>query len=269
MIRLLPILLLSSVLPARAQDPPNPDVIAYIDQYRSLAVEEMVRTGVPAAIKLAQGIVETQAGKGELVLRSNNHFGIKCKSNWTGGRAYHDDDATGECFRKYNNARESWRDHSDFLRSQPRYASLFLLDPADYEGWARGLKASGYATDPKYPEKLVRYIETYRLNEHSLAAIAHIQDGGVGSADLPSTPVPPRASASNHATGNIDAGVAVKKSGSQAPGSEGPLLHRVEPGETLYGLSRRYGVGQDGIMRLNGLASPNLLAGSVIRIPRK
>ena len=227
-----------------AQDAPRPDVLSYIEQYRALAVEEMVRTGVPAAIKLAQGIIETQAGTRELVMRSNNHFGIKCKSSWTGDRVHHDDDEKGECFRKYGTAEDSWRDHSDFLRTQLRYASLFRLDPADYAGWARGLKAAGYATDPTYPERLIRYIESYRLNEHSLAALAGMQrpvPRGDTLAAPPETPV-------------VEAG---------------PRLHKVEPGETLYGLSRRYGVDPREIMQLNGLASPGLLAGTVIRIPVK
>lgn len=229
---------------ASAQDVPRVEVQSYVERYRALAVEEMVRTGVPASVKLAQGIIESQAGTSELVLRSNNHFGIKCKSGWMGERVHHDDDELGECFRKYATAEDSWRDHSDFLRSQPRYASLFRLDPADYKEWAKGLKAAGYATDPNYPERLIRYIESYRLNEHSLVAIARMRE------DVPSgetaTSLPDKAAA-----------------------EAGSKWHKVEPGETLYGLSRRYGVEQREIMQLNGLASPGLLAGAVIRIPVK
>ena len=173
---------------ALSQEAQHPDVIAYIEQYRATAVREMARTGVPAAIKLAQGIIETQAGKGELVLRSNNHFGIKCKSTWTGERVFHDDDEKGECFRKYASAEESWRDHSDFLRSQPRYASLFRLDPTDHVGWARGLKSAGYATDPAYPEKLIRYVETYRLHEFSFQGLALMR--GEGTMEEGRSPMP-------------------------------------------------------------------------------
>ncbi|MFT4024513.1 MAG: glucosaminidase domain-containing protein [Flavihumibacter sp.] len=119
----------------------------YINTYRHLAIEEMKRTGVPASITLAQGIHETEAGRSELVRKSNNHFGIKCKSTWVGEKVYHDDDAEGECFRSYNDPAVSYRDHSDFLRAGARYASLFKLDPTDYKGWAHGLKKAGYATN--------------------------------------------------------------------------------------------------------------------------
>lgn len=119
------------------------DVIAYITTYKDLAMSEMKRTGLPAAIKLAQGIHETEAGKSDLVRRSNNHFGIKCKSAWTGGKVFHDDDAQGECFRSYGRPEDSYMDHSDFLKNSQRYAFLFDLDPTDYEGWAYGLKKPG------------------------------------------------------------------------------------------------------------------------------
>jgi LysM repeat protein len=160
----------------QAQDPENPAVLAYIAQYREMAIAEMERTGVPAAIKLAQGIHETDAGRSDLVLRSNNHFGIKCKTSWTGEKVYHDDDMRGECFRKYPDAADSYRDHSDYLKSQPRYASLFTLDPMDYKSWAHGLKKAGYATNPKYTHILIKYIETYRLNEYSAFALGRMKE---------------------------------------------------------------------------------------------
>jgi LysM repeat protein len=160
----------------QAQDPENPAVLAYIAQYREMAISEMERTGVPAAIKLAQGIHETDAGRSDLVLRSNNHFGIKCKTSWTGEKVYHDDDMRGECFRKYPDAANSYRDHSDYLRSQPRYASLFTLDPMDYKSWAHGLKKAGYATNPKYTLILIKYIETYRLNDYSAFALGRMKE---------------------------------------------------------------------------------------------
>jgi LysM repeat protein len=143
----------------------------YINTYKEIAISEMIRTGVPASITLAQGIVETENGNSKLVKKSNNHFGIKCKETWTGPSVSHDDDAPGECFRKYNNAEESYIDHSEFLRTRKHYASLFTLDPADYKAWAYGLKKAGYATNPRYPEMLIKYIETYNLNEYSLIAL--------------------------------------------------------------------------------------------------
>lgn len=148
----------------------------YIDTYKQLAMEEMVRTGVPAAIKLAQGIIETEAGNSVLVQKSNNHFGIKCKENWTGEKVAHDDDARGECFRKYPTPQDSYRDHSDFLRTRKHYHFLFDLDPTDYKAWAHGLKKAGYATNPQYPQMLIRYIEQYQLNEYSLLAMGKKKD---------------------------------------------------------------------------------------------
>lgn len=149
----------------------------YIDQYKDLAISEMKRSGVPAAITLAQGILETESGNSDLLKRSNNHFGIKCKSNWTGPSVSHDDDAQGECFRAYDNAEASYRDHSDFLRNSSRYSFLFDLDPADYKGWAYGLKKAGYATNIKYANTLISYIEQYNLEQYTLAGMLHGLNG--------------------------------------------------------------------------------------------
>jgi LysM repeat protein len=143
----------------------------YIEKYKDVAVREMKRMGVPAAITLAQGLHETENGNSVLVKKSNNHFGIKCKSSWTGGGVSHDDDAPGECFRTYKDAEESYRDHSNYLRGNDRYASLFQLSPADYKGWAYGLKKAGYATNPKYPAILIQTIEKYNLQQYSLLAV--------------------------------------------------------------------------------------------------
>ncbi|HEU0065539.1 MAG TPA: glucosaminidase domain-containing protein [Flavisolibacter sp.] len=143
----------------------------YIDSYKDIAIAEMQRTGVPASITLAQGILETEAGTSDLVRASNNHFGIKCKGDWTGETVFHDDDAKGECFRKYNDPADSYKDHSDFLRTRPNYTSLFQIDPTDYEAWARGLKKAGYATNPKYAQILIKYINDYHLQDYTLIAL--------------------------------------------------------------------------------------------------
>ena len=135
----------------------------YIDRYKAIAVSHMERYGIPASITMAQGILESDCGNSALAARSNNHFGIKCKRDWTGERVYHDDDARGECFRSYSSVEESYRDHAEFLDTQPRYDSLFAYGPADYKNWARGLKAAGYATAPDYAQRLVRIIEEYQL----------------------------------------------------------------------------------------------------------
>lgn len=140
----------------------------YIDQYKDIAMLEMKRMGVPAAITLAQGLLESESGNSDLVKKSNNHFGIKCKSSWTGEGVTHDDDSLGECFRKYATAEESFRDHSDFLKAGKHYSFLFDLDPSDYKGWAYGLKKAGYATNPKYPIILINYIEKYNLQRFNL-----------------------------------------------------------------------------------------------------
>lgn len=154
---------------ARAQ---KEKVTAYVNAYKDLAIEEMIRTGVPAAITLAQGILESQSGESALVKTSNNHFGIKCKTEWTGAKTYHDDDAKGECFRVYNSSAESYRDHSDFLKTRPHYAFLFTLDPTDYEGWAYGLKKAGYATSTTYPQRLLKLINEHNLQQYTLAALS-------------------------------------------------------------------------------------------------
>jgi LysM repeat protein len=153
----------------------NSDVIDYINTYKELAISEMQRSGVPASITLAQGIHETMAGKSPLVLKSRNHFGIKCKSTWVGDKVYHDDDARGECFRSYTNAAESYADHSDFLRKNGRYSFLFDYDPTDYDKWAWGLKKAGYATNNRYPQILIKYIEDYNLQQYTLIAMGKIQ----------------------------------------------------------------------------------------------
>jgi LysM repeat protein len=146
----------------------------YIEQYKDLAIREMKRMGVPASITLAQGLLETESGNSDLVKKSNNHFGIKCKNNWSGNGVSHDDDELGECFRTYKTAEESYRDHSNFLRGSDRYASLFKLDPTDYKAWAYGLRKAGYATNPKYPAILIKSIEQYNLQQFSEAALGEV-----------------------------------------------------------------------------------------------
>lgn len=173
---LLPTFLTSGLFQLRAQN--REEIIRqYIDTYKELAIEEMLRTGVPASIKLAQGIHETEAGQSVLVQKSNNHFGIKCKSTWTGERVSHTDDAPNECFRKYPTATDSYRDHSNFLKGNTRYAFLFDLDPENYQGWAYGLKRAGYATNPRYPQVIIQLIEDFQLNDYTLIALGKMDRG--------------------------------------------------------------------------------------------
>jgi LysM repeat protein len=171
------ILLFASLAFKNSFAQPDPVVVQYIKNYKELAIEEMQRTGIPASIKLAQGIHETSAGTSDLVRRSNNHFGLKCKSEWTGMTVKHTDDAPNECFRKYENSRDSYKDQSNYLKNSPRYASLFDLDPTDYKAWAFGLKKAGYATNPKYSQVLIKLIEDYDLQDYTMIALGKLKPG--------------------------------------------------------------------------------------------
>jgi len=161
-------LMTGSVSTVAQQQKWNQRYQTYIDQYRDMAIEQMLRNKIPASITLAQGILESGAGNSELVKKGNNHFGIKCHG-WTGRTVHKDDDAKQECFRAYNNARESFEDHSKFLTKNKRYSQLFSLSITDYKGWARGLKACGYATNPNYAPMLINLIELYKLYEYDRA----------------------------------------------------------------------------------------------------
>ncbi len=152
------------------------DILNYIDRYKQAAIDEMVRSKVPASITLAQGILESGAGTSTLSCSTNNHFGIKCKDEWTGGKYYYDDDKPQECFRVYNDVRESFADHSDFLLTRPRYAPLFQLPLTSYKYWAYGLKEAGYATNPKYAQLVIGYIEDYKLYELDKTGVAMIEE---------------------------------------------------------------------------------------------
>lgn len=160
----------------------------YIDKYSSIAVSEMYRSGIPASITLAQGLLESGCGRSELALKSNNHFGIKCHNGWKGGRVYHDDDEKGECFRKYDHPEDSYKDHSDFLRYRDRYKFLFDYKVTDYKAWAYGLKKAGYATDPAYPKKLISLIEEYKLYEYDTKSKPRSESRHSGKASKTSEP---------------------------------------------------------------------------------
>lgn len=159
-------LLFGAFFPAFAQSVSwNKAYQDYFDLYDDVAIEQMQKYGIPASITLAQGVLESGAGKSELARKGNNHFGIKC-NGWGGRKTYHDDDERGECFRAYKNAYESYVDHSVFLRNSARYSRLFQLKTTDYKGWAKGLKACGYATSPTYAHRLIDIIELYELYKY-------------------------------------------------------------------------------------------------------
>ncbi len=202
----------------------------YIETFAEVAQLEMKAYGIPASITLAQGILESGYGRGELTRKTNNHFGIKCHTGWDGDYAYHDDDLRGECFRKYNHPMYSFRDHSIFLSSRSRYAQLFRLRRDDYKGWARGLKEAGYATDRKYPQKLISFIERYQLYRYDRQVIRE------GYAAQPE------------------------------PKEYDYTLYRVKKGDTLYSISRRYFVPVKEIMELNDMDSSNLSIGQELKI---
>ena len=275
----------------------------YIETYKDVAIREMKRKGVPAAIILAQGILETESGNSDLVLRSNNHFGIKCKTDWTGPTVYHDDDARGECFRKYESAEESYRDHSDFLSGRAHYASLFTLDKKDYKAWARGLKSAGYATNPKYPSILISTIERYGLQQYTLAGLEEsIEESKPEETKVVDQPAEEGVKEDNRKAVfalkgtsllsiairyNISLSRLMEYNGLQKDGlleedrwiylqrsfatdtdSSNPLIHEVMPKEGLYSISKRYNIPIEEIKALNNLKSDNLQAGQKLIISR-
>ncbi len=183
----------------------------YINKYKDIAIEEMYLLGIPASITLAQGLVESQAGMSDLAVFANNHFGIKCKTEWDGARFFQEDDdrdAFGRlrksCFRIYDNVEDSYRDHSEFLRHRPRYSILFTYDKTDYKAWAYGLKECGYATDRRYPAKLIRIIEKYNLHHFDLAPIP---ESLVKREAIPSTPPPAYRLPDNYQPGDNNRGL--------------------------------------------------------------
>lgn len=212
--------------PAPSGTVPN-SIEEYIDLYAPVAKEEMELFNIPASITLAQGILESGSGKSDLTLRANNHFGIKCHE-WQGERVYHDDDRAQECFRKYNDAKYSFRDHSLFLTERKRYADLFDLSIEDYEGWAKGLRAAGYATDRAYPAKLISIIERYQLYRYDAEVI-----GG----------------------GRIKYRVA------QSPPGNSAKEYQVKKGDTLYSIGRRFDVSVEQIMKDNNLTGTTISVG--------
>jgi flagellum-specific peptidoglycan hydrolase FlgJ len=212
----------------------------YILDFKDIAKDNMKRHGIPASITLAQGILESGAGRGTLCVTANNHFGIKCHTGWTGETIHHDDDAEQECFRKYKLAAESYNDHSLFLTTRGRYASLFELPKNDYVAWAHGLKKAGYATDPKYPDKLIGLIERYNLADYDAEVI--------GSSYKPV----PRASD------------APKMNQNEAPVAMDS--HQVVKGDTLYSISKKHNLTVEQLMELNGLKDNSISIGQVLKV---
>lgn len=255
--------------------------LSYIQKYHEIAVRQQKLHGIPASIILAQGLLESGAGKSILVTEGNNHFGIKCH-DWTGGKMYHDDDTRNECFRKYRHAMESFEDHSLFLKNRPRYAFLFELAPTDYKGWAKGLKAAGYATDPGYAQKLINIIERYDLHNYDLekAEIALFspemsnQEGAhtiyksnyiklivAGDSDTFSSIAAEmdisekRLRTYNDVTPDaiLKKGDIVYLSKKKRKAAYANRIHVVQPGETMYSISQVYGIRLINLYNLNNM----------------
>jgi len=210
----------------------------YIGLYSEAAMQSMRVYGIPASIKLAQGILESGSGNGRLCREANNHFGIKCKEEWTGESITHTDDAPDECFRKYKSALESYNDHSEFLAHRVYYKDLFALNKNDYTSWAKGLKKAGYATDPRYPQKLIGIIERYKLYEYDQKVLGTEFNGSALQAEVHTQEFRPTA---EH-------------------------LYTVQTGDTLYAISQKFNSSVDVIKQLNNLTSNNLNVGQIIKI---
>jgi flagellum-specific peptidoglycan hydrolase FlgJ len=208
------------------------EIKLYVANFNEIAKNNMKTNGIPASIILAQGILESGAGKGKLAQSANNHFGIKCHTGWTGDSVKHDDDAEQECFRKYTQPSESYKDHSLFLTSRSRYATLFKLDKGDYQSWARGLKTAGYATDVKYPDKLIGLIERFELYKYDNEVLNR-----------------------NY--------VPVKKD-PELEISEG--YYTIQQGDTLYSLSKKFNQSVEDLKKMNNLVDNTISVGQKIKI---
>ena len=211
----------------------NKETLAYIRKYAPIAVHEMHQYKIPASITLAQGILESGKGKSQLALKSNNHFGIKCHTKWTGERVYHDDDEKGECFRKYKFVATSYNDHSLFLSQRGRYAFLFDYNIKNYKKWAYGLRKAGYATDRKYPSKLLKIIEDYHLYEFD---------------NIKKSTYSEKFKEANLRKSSKRSKVKRKR-------------YEVEKGDTLYAISRKFSISVEDLKALNNLTDNTLSLG--------
>jgi flagellum-specific peptidoglycan hydrolase FlgJ len=228
----------------------NQMVLDYIQKYKEIAKNSMKQFGVPASITLSQALLESGSGTGSLCQQANNHFGIKCRKDWTGPSVKYDDDEAQECFRKYANPNDSFKDHSAFLLSKPWYAKLFKLDVKDYKAWAKGLKSAGYATDPQYPQKLINLIEKYKLfeidNEVKPNAIVIIEE------DL-------EVVQETKTQTDVVEDVAI---------SDNQNLYTVQPKDTMYSLSKKFNISVDELKSINNLTENGLSIGQNLKISK-
>lgn len=281
--------LLLATMTAAAQLRWNASYQQYIDQYKDLAIEQMMKYRIPASITLAQGVFESGAGRSYLARKGNNHFGIKCHTSWTGPTVHFDDDAENECFRAYDNAYESYEDHSKFLSQGTRYQGLFRLKVTDYKGWAYGLKKAGYATNPQYAKKLIDIIKLYKLDRYDTAKsydrfyARHSKASGAGgNAAHPiykfnenyyvkarrgdtfktiadEVGISSRKLAKYNERGRGDALaegdiVYLKKKRTKAPKDYKGRLHYVRAGQSMYTVAQLYGIRLKSLYKMNGLS---------------
>ncbi len=213
-------------------------VLKYIDTYKNVAMDNMRNHNVPASIALAQAILESGAGTGDLCRKANNHFGIKCHKEWTGESVRHDDDAAQECFRKYNKAYDSYQDYAAFLKGRKWYNPLFKLQIDDYKGWARGLKSAGYATDPAYPSKLIGIIERYQLQQYDALVLG--KDYVVSQTVVKEVATPKPSSKKN--------------------------LYEVVKGDTLYSIAKRFLISLEELKRKNNIQDDTISLGQLLEV---
>lgn len=241
----------------------------YLERYRNIAIEHMEKYGIPASIKLAQGMLESDNGNSRLAREANNHFGIKCKSDWTGMTISHDDDDKGECFRSYANAEESWCDHSEFLDKGQRYQFLFGLDPLDYKAWAHGLRQAGYATNPRYPELLITIIEENQL--YLLDCGQAIPIGAIAAREEAQKTVPDYALMTSEQV-DVDNYVVsmFDHNGYEIYSNNGSKFVVAREGDDIAKISWLFGISERKLRRFNDLSSAqNIAQGNMVYIEPK
>lgn len=234
----------------------NYNTLSYIDEFKAVAIEEMNAYGIPASITLAQGILESGSGNSDLAKYANNHFGIKCTSDWKGKNYFRDDDQKNDCFRVYKDARESFKDHSEFLKRK-RYSALFQLDKNDYKSWALGLKAAGYATNPKYPDLLINTIEKYQLFQYDQS---ESEKQKIAREDRVFT--------------EINENILLEKKKftpvETPPAGAKPILadgtYTIVKGDTLYNIAKRFNLTVDELKMLNNMSTDAIKLGQVLKV---
>jgi len=224
--------------------------LQYIERFKAIAIQEMNLYGIPASITLAQGLYESGSGNSELAKNANNHFGIKCTSDWKGKSYYKDDDNKNDCFRVYDRPEDSFRDHSNFLKRK-NYAHLFELDKNDYQGWAYGLKSAGYATNPKYPQLLIGIIQKYNLDQY----------------DRPEGEVQ-KIKREDRVFTQIDQNIGKANQDSVVQATPGNKLYTVQTGDTLYNISKRFGLTVGELKTLNSMADNNIKIGQQLVVAK-